>query len=70
MSDIWVLAKSGTQNVPDFASRTHTVDCFIVGSHQTGSWEFKNPRKAWVKVPVEEVPPWTPRCSFCGGGRR
>jgi hypothetical protein len=67
---VWILAKPSDPHSPDFFNKvTHATDCFIVGSHQRGSWEFSNPRKTWLEVPVVDVLPGTRRCSFCGGGR-
>jgi hypothetical protein len=69
MKTVWILAKESDRSAPDFTKVTHRLNCFIVGSHEGGSWEFKNPRKPWLQVPVEQVPNETGRCSFCGGGR-
>ena len=69
MRKVWILAKEHRATEPDFTKQTHRSDCFIVGSHEGGSWEFRNPRKPWLEVPADVVPAETGRCRFCGGGR-
>jgi len=66
---VWILAKPGAPGVPDFSKRTHDEKCFIVEKHEEGSWEFVHARKAWLRIPVRDVPRWVRSCSFCDDGR-